>query len=337
MRERLDNTFTESLKSGLEIDLLGRSAAQEALQNDDLQPFFRHLTEMDRSIRLQRDLRGMPHEVQEEYFQQMLWYAAQPWDKAEAQELIRVCQQAESLLRSIGPDLLPNPWRFLKTTGQEEGQAAYVRSDVIVFPEAKLQHMNQPGFLRLLIHETAHVWSRLNPHKRDRIYARLGFERIPKVKLGPWLAHHRINNPDGTHINYTIEIEHQGRKLKAMPLLYTPKDHYAPDSGTLFDYVNFGLFEVDQDNGRWAIINPNYPRALSPREVSGFFEQITSNTQYILHPDEIFAANLELLALSAQDKAILNPLTKAGRKLLKDIKQIIQEPSAEAENLDDRV
>ena len=327
MRETIETTITENLKTGTAIQILALSEGQEALLDDHLLPFFRKLTEMDRSVRLQKDLRGMPHEVQEEYFHQHLWYAVRPWTQEEVNILIQACKKVEGLLRKVSPELVPNPWRFLKTSGAEEGLAPYVRSDVIVLPENKIAQQNSLEFQRLLIHETAHVWSRLNPHKRDRIYARLGFGRISKVNLGPWLTHHRLNNPDGTHINYAIEIEHQGRHLKAMPLIYTPKDYYQPESGTLFDYVHFGLFEVHSQNGQCQIVNPNSPSPLSPREVSGFYEKISHNTQYILHPDEILASNLELLALESAAPELLQNLNSVGKALLEDIKAIIQEPA----------
>ena len=43
------------------------------------------------------------------------------------------------------------------------------------------------------------------------------------------------------------------------------------------------------------------PELFSPEELSGFFEQVGRNTEYIIHPEEILAENFALLILGKQN------------------------------------
>jgi hypothetical protein len=43
------------------------------------------------------------------------------------------------------------------------------------------------------------------------------------------------------------------------------------------------------------------PKLVGPQAISGFFEQVGRNTQYIIHPEEILADNFALLILGEQN------------------------------------
>lgn len=40
---------------------------------------------------------------------------------------------------------------------------------------------------------------------------------------------------------------------------------------------------------------------LAPQQISGFFEQVGRNTNYIIHPEEILAENFALLIMDKRD------------------------------------
>ena len=42
---------------------------------------------------------------------------------------------------------------------------------------------------------------------------------------------------------------------------------------------------------------------LMPQQISGFFEQVGRNTDYIIHPEEILAENFALLMIGKRDVA----------------------------------
>jgi hypothetical protein len=93
----------------------------------------------------------------------------------------------------------------------------------------------------------------------------------------------------------------------------------------LKSHLNFSLFEIKQDNGEhYKILDGDQPKAIHPTNVSGFFEQIGRNTNYIVHPDEILADNLRLLALSKLDKSYTTHLDPEGAALLNKIEVILK-------------
>jgi hypothetical protein len=66
--------------------------------------------------------------------------------------------------------------------------------------------------------------------------------------------------------------------------------------GEFFDYLNFRLLVVTNHVGGWApeLVNGQL-QLIQPTEAGRFFDQVGRNTQYILHPDEILAANFVYL------------------------------------------
>src|SRR5262249_30051353 len=68
---------------------------------------------------------------------------------------------------------------FVKTTGLEEGRAAYCRGASVVLPENVLA--GDPGALRTVVfHELFHVYSSHHPEMRKTLYAIVGFEPCPE-------------------------------------------------------------------------------------------------------------------------------------------------------------
>lgn len=316
--KELQETLARPVGPRCTVHLLSASAARFTIINDRLLPFFSRISSLDRAVRLQRPLHGIPESDQKRLFVQHLQAQVRNWTEEEARALLQHCREAEKFMRRIAPDFPPQEWRFLKTSGQEEAESPYVRGDVVVLPQRKLRNLEDPDFVRMLIHESFHAWSRLHPERRDRLYARLGFQHLKTLELGPWYKQHQITNPDGSHLHYGIDVSHQGRPFKAATLLYSEHTDYV--GGQLFDYVRLGLFELEQREGFWALRKPEAPRAYSPDELSGFYEQITHNTGYILHPDEILASNIELLALWETIPEEIEKLTPAGLKLLSELK-----------------
>ena len=70
--------------------------------------------------------------------------------------------------------------------------------------------------------------------------------------------------------------------------------------GELFAYLEFRLLLVER-SGDGTAVKPLYegsePRLVEVRSVSGFFEQVGRNTQYVIHPEEILADNFAMLVL----------------------------------------
>lgn len=252
--------------------------------------FIAAMSDFDRAARMKSD-----QAVSEPEFLAFLGRNVRAWSVPEADRLARVC-------RSVGDRLagwnLPFPATVLliKTTGDEEGQAAYTRQNAIILPELMASDA-EPALEKLLLHELFHVLSRHQPELRKQLYAVIGFSPVDAIDYPAELRPRRITNPDGYQTGWLIRVESQGRTWPTIPVLYATAEKYdARKGGEFFDYLAFKLLVVTNDSGRWQPrLEGGRPQLLDPQQVQGFFEQIGRNTGYVIHPDEILADNFARL------------------------------------------
>ena len=76
----------------------------------------------------------------------------------------------------------------------------------------------------------------------------------------------------------------------------------------VFNYLQLGFLIVSKNPGTRADL-------LSPQQVSGFFEQVSRNTDYIIHPEEILAENFALLMIGRRDVPSPDLLDRLRRAL----------------------
>lgn len=304
---------------GVGVYFLDKSDGAKAIVEDGPNGFFDRLTLLEMALRLGRDLDSNDVEAQRTRFKKFVSRNVREWTQAEKEELLATVKSAHGMCKDSLPELLPDAWRFIKTSGDAEG-APHTRGSAVVLPVAMLAAGVSE---HVLIHELFHLYSRVHPAKRLALYKTLGFRALPPVVVPPGLQRKRITNPDGADINFAITVTARGRKVDVVPIVYSRFDQRRSDLKSLFAYVTFGLFEVREANGEWSVVvdERGEPLAPLPPTVDGFFQQIGRNTQYIIHPDEILADNVALLVTASADKT-------AGRiatpDLLDRIKQVIQ-------------
>jgi hypothetical protein len=189
---------------------------------------------------------------------------------------------------------------LIKTTGREEGGAAYTRAHAIVLPEHALAApvMNLP---KSLCHEIFHILSRANPDLREKLYAEIGFVKCNEVPFPKELNPRKITNPDAPKNDHCIRVQVQGKDHWGVPILFSSAAKYDREQGgEFFNYLQFQLLLVERDEAV-GTVKPIYDhqeaRLVGMNEVSGFFEQIGKNTGYIIHPEEVLADNFALLAM----------------------------------------
>lgn len=225
------------------------------------------------------------------------------WTEAEIAKL-------KPLIATIGAKLkeqtlqLPFPdtiW-LIKSTGLDEGQAAYCRGNAIVLPQIMVDR-RPPNLERLLIHELFHILSSHNADLRRDLYALIGFQPCPPVPLPSSLVDRKITNPDAPTLDAYINVAVDGQDVSAVPLLYASTDRYDPEAGrTFFNYLTFRLLVVERDGDAWrAVERDGEPWLLEPENVASYLDQIGGNTRYIIHPDEILADNFAHLVLKSAD------------------------------------
>ena len=284
----------DELGEGVTVTFLtGKEGGKFLATPDD---FTKSLSPFDRSVRLR-----VGRAVGEEEFLKHVRANAIDWTGQEKRRLrLRLGEIREKLK---GLEL---PWSktifFIKTTGKEDGDAAYTRRNAVVLAASKLRR-GDDGLRRLLVHELFHVLSRQNPKLASRLYGIIGYEPTPSLKFPVELAARKLTNPDAPFNRHAIEVGHAGRKVKVTPILYSRVEKFDEDKGgTLFRYLVFRLLVLDtKDLSKPARDEAGKLILLQPDEAKGFHKKIGRNTGYIIHPEETMADNFVHLVLGKKN------------------------------------
>jgi hypothetical protein len=250
-----------------------------------------------------------PQPVSKAEFMAFLGKHVIPWTDRDVQVLRPVI---EDVARKIAPWKLPLPSVILlvKTTGGEEGAAAYCRGPVIVLPRNMVEG-NTARLANVFPHELFHVLSNQNPDLRKALYATIGFQPCNEVALPPASAALKITNPDAPRNNHYITVMQNGQSMELMPVLLAKSPFNAASGGNLFSYLQFRLMELENVAGdRRPKLVGGQPVLFDPADVAGYHEQIGRNTKYIIHPEEVLADNFVYLINGRRDLA--SPQVVAG-------------------------
>jgi hypothetical protein len=265
-------------------------AAEILTRKDD---FIQRLSAFDRAARMKTD-----RTVSAEEFLAFVKASASSWTDAEKGKVEAAINQIRPALEALSLPL-PKTIALLKTTGTEEGHAFYTRDTAIVFPEAQLSATNAPPLKRTIAHELFHILSRENPAMREAFYQAIGFTPCPEVQLPAPLQPRKITNPDAPRNDHCIPLRVDGREVAAVPILLSATEKYDTQRrGEFFSYMQLQFLTLESRSG-----DLSGGEVVPPSRVSGFFEQVGRNTDYVIHPEEILAENFALLILNEQKVA----------------------------------
>lgn len=246
----------------------------------------------------------------------LAFVARQPlaWTAPERTRILEAVGRLRGMLGTLAPPL-PERIVMIKTTGREEGGAAYTRANAIALTEAHIRR-DIDGLARLICHELFHVISRANPAVRDGLYATIGFHRCAEPTLPESLARRKLTNPDAPVNDHCIEVTVDDQPFTMVPILVSRSDRYDIErGGEFFDYLElrFLAVEIDDATGVTSPFLENGEAVLEPVDrLGGFFEQVGRNTAYIIHPEEILADNFAHLVLKTPD--LESPAVVAGMR-----------------------
>jgi hypothetical protein len=230
------------------------------------------------------------------------------WTDAEKGKVEVAIGQIRPALEAL-PLPLPKTIALLKTTGAEEGQAFYTRDTAIVFPEGQLT--NATPLEKTIAHELFHILSRENPAMREALYQAIGFTSCAELQLPASLQSRKITNPDAPRNDHSIRLRVDGKEVAAVPILFSATEKYDTHrGGEFFSYLQFQFLILENGSGRLSA-----GEVVPPARVSGFFEQVGRNTDYVIHPEEILAENFALLVLNEQ-KVVSPAILQRIREIL---------------------
>jgi Domain of unknown function (DUF4157) len=295
-----------------EVHFASRNEGRRILVAKD--DFIQHLGPFDRSARMKTE-----KAVSEDEFLRFVGRNVVDWTKEERQTVQTTVEAIHPLLRDL-PLSLPRTVQFIKTTGAEQGNAAYTQGTAIVLHKADLAK-SQEDLQKLICHELFHVLSRHNPELRERLYRIIGFTKCNEIDLPPELQRRKITNPDAPRNDYFIHVQVDGRESLAMPILLSSVETYdVKRGGEFFAYIQLQFLVVEKDSGSAnlkAVFDGSSPKVVGMERVSGFMEQVGGNTDYIIHPEEILADNFALLVLNEHNVASPEILQKMRDVLLR--------------------
>ena len=256
--------------------------------------FVSTMSPFDRSARLE-----VGREVPEKEYLAFVAKEVREWSAAERGLLRPILDQFREMTAKWKMDF-PAEVLFLKTTGREEGRAAYCRGAAVVLPETELA---DAGKLRdTVFHELFHVYSSHHPELRRELYEVVGFEVCPEIELPPALAKRRLTNPDAPRMDAFIRLRLGGETVAATPVLLGRSDLYDEKvGGPFFRQMDFRLLALEAGGSgsqRPALQADGAPRLLPPGDE--YMARIGRNTEYIIHPEEILADNFVLLVNGAK-------------------------------------
>ena len=276
--------------------------------------FVSRMSPFDRAARMKTD-----QDVSEEDYLEFVGKNVLAWNDSEKKKITSALQGIQTELEVLSLPL-PNKVFMIKTTGNEEGRAAYTRANAIVLPKsdltapiAKIRHM--------ICHELFHIMSGENLDLREKLYAAIGFVKCNEVAFPLDLKPRKLTNPDAPMNDHYIRVQVAGKEHLGIPILFSAAEKYdVKRGGEFFSYAKFQMLLVEWDDGS-STVKPIYdsqkPKLVDMQQVSGFFEQVGKNTQYIIHPEEILADNFALLVLGESN--LPSP------EIIKKLKEILNE------------
>lgn len=272
--------------------------------------FIKQLSPFDRSARLK-----VKKDVTEKEFLIFISRQVLSWQTDEQKKVLMAIEKIKLGLAKFCLDF-PNTIYLIKTTGKEEGDAAYTRGQAIIIPQNRLESP-QERLNHLVAHELFHILSRYQRELREQLYQIIGFKKYTKHIFPIALEDQKITNPDAPRNLHWIRIKFKNDLFWAAPILFSKTKRYDSEQAeSFFQYLEFRLLLVSSTDGELPLISDEYDfKMVKVEEVSGFFDQIGRNTQYVIHPEEIIAENFSFIVLG-KNQLPSPKITEGIRKLL---------------------
>lgn len=301
-----------------EVSFASAVEAKRILSAND--SYMAGMSPFDRQARMQTD-----RAVSQAEFIAFYSSAAMEWPEDERVRISAAWKKIQPAVTRLGLPL-PEKVYIIKTSGKEEADAAYTRANAIILPPAMLDTSDEE-LEKLLAHELFHVSTRANPGLARQLYETIGFHYCGEVQLPANVAARRISNPDTPQNDSCIRVKVDGQQVRAIPILLSASEKYdMARGGTFFDYLALAFLLVDTPAGSGTpqmLHDAHGLRVAGLKDLSGFFEQVGENTQYVIHPEEILADNFALLVIGERNvpspqilanmKAVLARAAGAGK------------------------
>jgi len=288
------NKSDKELQKGPELIFASVEEAKKQLTQKD--NFIKSLGPFDRSARLKTD-----KPVSEKEFLEYVANQVLPWTVGEKVRIETVFKSIAGRIEGFNLNF-PREILLIKTTGKEEGGAAYCRSNAIILPQKMLMGQNA-NLERLLIHELCHIVLSNNPRLKETLCRVINFKKCNDIELPEKLQDVRLTNPDGVKNDHYIDVEYDNSVIQVVPIIYSSAPKYdVTKGGEFFRYLRINLLVIEREGDIWRYKRDDNgePVLLELQDVPDYFNKIGSNTNYVIHPEEIIADNFVLVVQGTQ-------------------------------------
>ena len=248
----------------------------------------------DRRLRLNKEEPVSVKEYMEFLKEQVL-----DWSENEKNQIREIIQNIKPRLEEYDLNL-PSEIFLIKTTGKEEGGAAYCRGNAISLPQNTLRRIGQ-STETLIVHELFHIYTKNNLDMREKLYKIISFKKCEKVELPQSLLDIEVTNPDVPSERYYVELQYEGKNIDVIPMITVP--NFNPDRNLpFFAYLKLEFIEVEKINGQYEYKRneSGEPVVYIQNQLPDLFNKVGENTSYLIHPEEILADNFAIMVLDKQ-------------------------------------
>jgi hypothetical protein len=219
------------------------------------------------------------------------------------------------------PGLFPASCQLARIRGLAYGPDAYfTRGDVIFIAPGVLATNDPDQLADILVHEVWHLISRASLYKaglagpdsyfpkpsslRDKTYAAVGFTRLQgRLSLPAADSAELVLNPDATFNDWAIPLQAAGdtalRHYLPLLRLSATTQETGPER-SIANAVGIAYCPLSPTQAGW---QTSLAEARDLSSDPAFLFRTGGNTPYILHPEEIVAENMLLLARGEQASA----------------------------------
>ena len=247
--------------------------------------------------------------------------AALEWTPEERASWGAMIDKLSYAMEGLGVDLPKID--LVKTTGEEEFDAAYTRQRAIMFPQrlAGLAATQPRNAFFLLAHELFHALSRNDSDLRDKTYALLGANRFDEIEFPAELEERRLSNPDAHTYEHAVTVQTASGNADVVPVIQSlvPLEE-AILLPNFFDALDIILLAVDTRTSR-VLRNSNGTLISYTFGNTNWVPLMRRNSNFIIHPEEVLADNFATL-MEWRANGVL-PVTNAVGFTINDIALLV--------------
>lgn len=276
----------------MKLELIDSETASSIISEKD--DYISNFSDFDLQSRL-----GTWEEVSKKDLLEFLSHQTLDWTNSEKEKVERIFEELGNAYNQYEEFILESV-TLIKTTGQEESDAAYTRKNCIFLPTSMI-HWSYKELKELIAHELFHIISTNNPDFRNRWYAKLGFIACPELVVPEEYKKLYVTNPDTIGKNCYVEYKDNGAQIKAVPFLYSKKPYRG---GYFFQYFRFSFLIVEMSNNKCLPVYEEKRLKFvdAPQKLYDLCKEIDPyDNQHRLHPEEILAYYWSFLPFSESE------------------------------------